>query len=474
MAKLHTEVTQAVTANRSFGVAMLPSPKPTFVGSCFRFRPASITFILFYYVAAIAFPALRANGQVIYVEDAKTQYTRGIPADSVNKLQALINSGKVKFSFDPKFGYLPSLLNGLHLSKTSQIVVFSKTSVQKELISPEAPRAIYFNDTTYVGFVPNSKALELCTSDPYLGAVYYTLLQREVPKPRFFRSIDACLECHGTKDMSKLPYHIMYSAQCTPDGEPVPGKALELTSDKTPLAQRFAGWFVTGSTGNQQHLGNSFASMQEHSYVMTKKVSGPLRDLSPVTDATQLFSPKSDIVALMAFAHQQRLQNLICEATYQTNSALAFERLYPERTTARVDAEGHTESTDQTIRRVCEPLVSGLLFSGEARLLGRISGDSGFQPYFESQGPRDRNGRSLRQFDLERRLFKYPCSYTIYTDNFDGLPPPAKRYVYRRLWEVLSNKDRSARFSHLTNADRTAIREILCQTKPGFAAARFK
>ena len=440
------------------------------------FLPVLRTLPLLFLSVALSLGGVLIGGavysQVIYVEDPKTQYTRQTPQDAVTRLQNDIDSGKVKFSFDPKFGYLPSLLKELKVSPTSQVVVFSKTSVQKELISPETPRALYFNDTTYVGFVPSAKALELCTSDPYLGAVYYTMLQREVAKPRFFRSIDACLECHGDKAMKHLPAHIMYSTRCTPDGVPVPGLSPEPVTDQTPLAQRFGGWFVTGDIGNQTHSGNSFEPVPGQAVSIDKRPPGPITDLSMLTDATQLYRSKSDIVALMTFTHQYHLQNLIAEATYQVNSALAFERLYPERAVARVDSEGHTETTEQTIRRVGEPIVSGLLFCGEAKLTGRLRGDSGYEQYFSQIGPKDRAGRSLRTFDLVHRLFRYPCSYTIYTDNFDGLPPPAKRYVYRRLWEVLIGHDNNARFAQLSAADRKAILEILCATKPGFISAR--
>lgn len=415
-----------------------------------------------------------AYSQVIHIDDAKTQYTKATPHDSIAQLQSDIDHGKVSLHFDKKFGYLPALLNALHISSTSQVVVFSKTSVQKDLISPETPREIYFNDRSYVGHVPDAKALELCTTDPYLGAVYYTLLQHEVPKPRFFRSVDACFECHADKDLKHLPQHLMLSAYCNSDGEVLNGHKPEDITDSTPIKRRFGGWFVTGSIKNQSHLGNSFAKQQDSNVLLEKKVPTDITDLKPVVDTSQFLTPYSDIVALMTLAHQYRVQNLITDATYQINSAMAFERLYPRTASTKWDMSGHSESTEQTVKRVCEPLVSALLFCDEIRLSGRLSGQSGFARSFEQIGPFDRQKRSLRLFDLNTRLFKYPCSFLIYTDHFDALPAPAKRYVYRRLWQVLGGKDQSSRFSKLSAADRKAIREILSDTKPDFRAYRLK
>ena len=111
-----------------------------------------------------------------------------------------------------------------------------------------------------------------------------------------------------------------------------------------------------------------------------------------------------------------------------------------------------------------------MLFAGETSLGSQITGASTFSAEFASQGPRDKRGRSLRQLDLARRMFRYPCSYLIYSASFDNLPDLAKQRVYRRLWEVLSGQDTSSAFAHLSTADREAILEILRDTKSGLPA----
>ena len=98
--------------------------------------------------------------------------------------------------------------------------------------------------------------------------------------------------------------------------------------------------------------------------------------------------------------------------------------------------------------------------------MGVITSTPGFAKDFVRRGPRDAKGRSLRDFDLERRLFKYPCSYLIYSAAFDGMPADVREYVLRRLYEVLTGADRAPEFAHLSAADRKAILEILVATKP--------
>ena len=132
--------------------------------------------------------------------------------------------------------------------------------------------------------------------------------------------------------------------------------------------------------------------------------------------------------------------------------------------------EPRSESTKRRIKSACEPVVEYLLFSGETKLTDKVQGTSEFAREFAARGPRDERKRSLRDFDLQKRLFAYPCSYLIYSDAFDKLPDAVREYIYQRLWDVLSGKDTSAAFAHLTAADRQAIREILLATKKNLPA----
>jgi hypothetical protein len=76
----------------------------------------------------------------------------------------------------------------------------------------------------------------------------------------------------------------------------------------------------------------------------------------------------------------------------------------------------------------------------------------------------------LREFDLQTRLFKYPCSFLIYSEAFDELPTVMKEHLLERLWAILNGTDKSEDFAHLREEDRTAVREILLATKPNLPA----
>jgi hypothetical protein len=121
-------------------------------------------------------------------------------------------------------------------------------------------------------------------------------------------------------------------------------------------------------------------------------------------------------------------------------------------------------------RKSAEQLIRYLLFASEAKLDGPVDGGSGYAAQFSARGPRDSRGRSLRDFDLNTRIFRYPCSYLIYSEAFDAIPEPAKTYVYHRLFEVLTGRDQSPDFASLSAGDRRAIFEILTATKPGLPA----
>jgi hypothetical protein len=98
-------------------------------------------------------------------------------------------------------------------------------------------------------------------------------------------------------------------------------------------------------------------------------------------------------------------------------------------------------------------------------LPSKVEGTSGFAEKFSSEGPKDSQGRSLRQFDLQRRLMKYPCSYMIYSSAFDALPDDLKDATYARMWRILSGEERGKRYAGLALEDRRAIVEILRETK---------
>ena len=107
-----------------------------------------------------------------------------------------------------------------------------------------------------------------------------------------------------------------------------------------------------------------------------------------------------------------------------------------------------------------------LLFTQEAQLTEPISGNPDYTRDFVQMGPKDHLGRSLRDFDLQTRLFKYPCSYLIYSTAFDHLPEIMRSQILQRLWDILNGRDSDPDFAAIPESDRKAILEILRDTKP--------
>jgi hypothetical protein len=233
----------------------------------------------------------------------------------------------------------------------------------------------------------------------------------------------------------------------------------------SPLARRWGGWYVTGTHGAQEHLGNLVIQTRRVELPVDNRTGLNVTSLAGRVNTSPYLSGHSDIVALMVLEHQTEGHNLLTRANFLTRQALYHEETL-NRELGRPKGE-RWESTTSRIKDAGEPLVRYLLFSEEAALTAKVRGTSGFAEEFVKAGPRDGKGRSLRDFDLTRRLFKHPCSYLIYSASFDALPGEVKEYVWRRLWEVLTGKDRSKDFAHLSDADRAAVREILLATKPG-------
>jgi len=403
-------------------------------------------------------------------EQAPISYSKSQAVDPIARLQEQLDKKQATLKYDAVHGYLPSVLQQLKVPVSSQMLVFSKTSFQRDLISPRAPRAIYFNDQVYVGSVRNGPVLEFTAVDPQLGAVFYTLRQEPDKTPKFVRQTHECLSCHSSAMTRGVPGHVMRSVWTDRTGMPLLEAGTFLTTDESPFTERWGGWYVSGTHGDQRHMGNLITHSAAQAANPNLDAGANVTDLKRRFDAAAYLSPHSDLVALMVIEHQAHIQNLITRANYETRRAMAYEAAVGKD--LGVPPGGHLDSTHSRVKSVGEPLVQALLFTKETALTAPVAGSAPFAREFAAQGPRDRRGRSLRAFDLKQRLFRYPCSYTIYSEAFDGLPDLAREYVYRRLWDVLSGKDTGAEYARLTPADRQAIREILLETKPEFGKHR--
>jgi hypothetical protein len=390
-------------------------------------------------------------------------YLKATPQNAVSRLQERVASGKTKLVWGER-GYLDAVLKELNISVASQVLVFSKTSLQREKISPRTPRAIYFNDDCYIGWCVDGTVIEISFADPTWGGVFYTLPQTPTARPNLQRQTYDCLQCHQSALTQNIPGHTVRSVYALADGTPDFSAGSKITTDQSPLSERWGGWYVTGRHGKMRHQGNVPARRTDNVVELDTEKGANVLSLRRFFDTSLYKTPHSDIAALMVLEHQTNLHNLITRASFQVADALQSE----QEMNAALKETGRRESTTRRIVAACEPLLEALLFSGEAPLTAPVIGTSGFETYFSAQGPKDKRGRSLRQLDLTRRLMRYPCSYLIYSASFDALPAEAKAYLYQRLHEILTGKDTSKPFAHLTPKDRLALLEILTETKPDF------
>jgi hypothetical protein len=385
------------------------------------------------------------------------------------RLQERMNRGEVKLEWRAPRGYLDSLLKALNIDKSSQTLVFSKTSLEIAYITEKTPRAIYFDDETYVAWVQGAPALELMAVDSVIGPVFYTLPNRDpAVAARLNRETLRCLNCHDSFALmgGGVPHFLMVSTYAGIEGEKAQRNASIDTSDATPMKNRWGGWYVTGRHGEQSHLGNIVVRTQEDLDNIDSLRKGNLDTLQGLFDTKPYITDRSDIVALLVLQHQVTLHNFITRANFKARTVVSREidpSVNPEPSW-----NDFSPRTQKALQAMLEPLVRALLNANAVTFESPISGNAGFDKWFQKQGPRDRRGRSLRELDLSTRLFRYPLSYLIYSDGFEGLPEYVKRYVYERLAQVLRGEDQSKPFAKLSAADRQAILEILSATKPAF------
>lgn len=396
----------------------------------------------------------------------------GVTRDPIARLQARLDAGAVTLAHDSVLGYLPALLKALDIPVSSQVLVFSRTSLQTDRIAPWSPRALYFNDDVYVGYVLESPFLEIGSVDPAKGGVFYTLPQEPRPRAAFQRETTTCLMCHSSKSATGgVPGFMVLSTAADRHGYPITGVHEGSTSDVTPVAQRFGGYYVTG-TG--PHAGNVYAPLLGHEVhdkpafrarfrlQFERADSNARTSLAGLFDTTAYLHGQSDVVALMVLTHQTVVHNLIMAVHEAAREAIM------EAAIGAVRTDSLQAPVTPRLRGAVDNLARALLFVKAARLTAPLRGTTRFAQDFAQRGVRDRAGRSLRDLDLTQRLFKHPASFLVYSEAFDALPRMARRAVYARLADILEGREPS----DLSATERQAVTEILRETKPEFATLR--
>ena len=372
-------------------------------------------------------------------------------SDRVTRLMADIESGDVSLVYDAEGrGYLDSLLQALDIDPSSQALVFSKTALKTRFVTAATPRAIYFNDDTYIAFIQNSRSLEISTMDPNLGPVFMVFSQ-DPEGPVVEREMNRCLRCHDSYSMTGggVPRFLLSSVLANEKGEIVTHEVSIITDTSTPLNRRWGGFYVSGSHGSQEIMGNFVIDDLAKLRNLDLSVNGNKTDLSEFLDTSPYISSGSDIVALLVLEHQVEVQNKLSRLNFESRT--------------RLHEQG--DISDSELDEFVTPLVESLFMLHEVPLTDAVAGSSGFTEYFQSLGPRDGEGRSLRELDLKKRTFKYPLSYLIYSDAIAALPERVKKFLYQKIRLVLAGEAGEEVFSALSESDRAAITAILGETK---------
>lgn len=415
-------------------------------------------------------PAGFAQSEPDY-EHAPINYSVSTPNDALTALQARIAAGTVQFH-GGELEMLQTLLRELGVGVDTQTLVFSRTSFQRSRIRPDQPRALYFSDAVYVGWVPGGLA-EVTAVDPVLGPVFYTfeLPSKKGGVAKAVRDTD-CLRCHGGAFVREIPGVFVRSVFPDHNGDPLLRHGTLVVDDETPFEQRWGGWYVTGYRGDAAHRGNALSSERGDQLVFTPATIRP-DELSAKFDTSAYLRPTSDVVALLVVEHQMAVQNSLTHAGFAARRMIAYQHgLQKTFKEAQTDEPAY-DSVKSVFASSAQDVVDRLLFRNAAPLPEGIVGHEGFRENFAKGAPCSRSGHALKDLRLNGRLFAQRCSYLIYSKSFHALPEPLKARVWDRLDAALRSRDPKDRYAYLPAEEKQRIREILIETHPD-AKARWR
>ncbi len=401
-------------------------------------------------------------------EQAPIRYSATAPKDVIAKLEARLHSGDLKLTGDDRSKML-TLLRELNIPIESQVVVFSRTSFQRDRIKPSTPRALFYNDECYLGWVPGG-LFEVASMDPELGPVFYSFDPHEqtVPnKARFARDED-CLRCHGGQFIRGVPAVFVRSVHSDEGGDPLLKFGSDVVDHRTPFADRWGGWYVTGLHGKSVHRGNVFAREEKGELVANYQHGANVTNLAPYFDLKPHLTNTSDIVSLMVMEHQLATQNAFTKAAFSARRMLHYQESVQRDLKETITGEPTYDSVKRVLDNAAQDVVDHLLFKDEAPMPeGGIQGSPGFQQAFTSRACRTKDGLSLRDLDLKQHLFRNRCSYLIDTPQFRALPAHLKSRIYARLAKALHPATSDPRYAYLPADERARIVTLLRETHAG-------
>ena len=378
-------------------------------------------------------------------EKAPHNYWERPLKDRFTQIKAALESGKLPLDHSSEKAFVVSLLKTLNISPSTQTLVYSTTSLQLRRISPRNPRAIYFNEDVYVGWVPGGQ-IEVASIDPDLGGIYYIFNIPRRPSPIRVERSERCFNCHAEFEIGRVPGLLLKSVIPGPGGGSLESFRNDQTGHSVPLKDRFGGWHLTGKHGIGRHLGNIVGELSPAG--LKKYANPPGRQFRWGTYPVAT----SDVLAHLLQEHQVGFVNRAVKATYDTRFALAGS-----------DAKA-------VIAKHTDVLTRYLLFADEAALpSGGIDGDQSLKDHFLKNARKTKQGVSLREFDLRTRLFKYRCSYMIHSAAFIGLPEQLKDQLLFNLREALDPLKQHPASAHIPAREKRSIRIILMATLKGFS-----
>ena len=385
------------------------------------------------------------------LEAAPHRYYARESKDRFAQLQKEIEAGRVELDRSGEKAFLVSLLKALEIPASSQMLVFSTTSLQLSLITPRNPRALYFNEDTYLGFIPGGR-IEIVSIDPELGGVFYIL---DIPKSAAaglnIERSRRCMNCHSGSETGYVPGLTIKSVVPGTRGGSVDAFRVDVTGHEIPLSERFGGWYLTGEHGLTNHWANAIGRMFKGEISKEPVIPGERFSYE------KYLVESSDILPQLVHEHQAGFVNRVLQAGYAARIHLHEQ-----------NGGELTDSQRAEVERHAKELVRYILFADEAKLPeGGIKGDAAFREDFLRNRKVSKSGASLKDFDLQRRMFKYPCSYMIYSPVFEALPEVVRSRVLEQLRRALNTEDRS--FDHITVNEKATIAQILSETLTGFA-----
>lgn len=364
--------------------------------------------------------------------------------DPVAQLAADVQAGRRTLPYDDRFGYLPALLRELRIPVESQTLVFSKTSLQADAITRANPRALYFNDEVYVGYIPGAPLIEIMSVHPQLGARFFTLPAAKVANPTFSTDDRDCVRCHGGRGTQQASLFVR-SVHTPPSGYPRVEAPQPIVTSETSLNERWGGWYVTGTHGRQRHLGNEPSLGEDNDFRIDMERGANRTELPSEVKRDRYPIPHSDIVALMIMERQMDVQNTL---TY-VSRRLANE----------TDAE-----EIQSLIRFLVPIMMG---ASEVPLTDPILGTAGFAEAYRRQDPTGQP--SLRDLDLRTRLYRYAMHPLVLSPTFRAMKPQAQEEFWRQTDRILRSTGPVSGMPDLTLARRAETRAVLRAVSADFA-----